>query len=150
MKVLTANLSDIARLEEIAKASYKKMEFEGEYDSAYFQKTAEMQIDNESYIILKCVDDNIILGGLFAIIIPELYSPKTTLVCQYAMQADPQLPFITQGRVIIKLIKKLEDIASALNANSICFSADKKYDLSGFFEKKGYIEIEKKYARRLK
>lgn len=150
MKVRRAEIADIDRLEVIASKSYKKMEFQGAYDSDYFKKTLKAQIESDDYIILKCVYNNVIVGGLFAMILPEMYSPTTNLIYQFAMQADPDLNKVKQGRIVLSLIYKLEYIAFMLEVNEIAFSVDKKYDLSKYYDRNGYTLAEKKYSRRLK
>ena len=150
MKVRKAEIADIDALEVIASKSYKKMEFQGEYDSDYFKKILKGQIESDDYIILKCVDNNVIVGGLFAMLIPEMYSPTTNLIYQFAMQADPDLNKVKQGRILLSLIYKLEYMAFMFDTNEIAFSVDKKYDLSKYYDRNGYTLTEKKYSRRLK
>ena len=150
MKVTNAGLSDISRLEEIARDCYKKMEFKGEYDSEFFKLSLQKQMENDNYIILKCTENNLIIGGLFALIMPEVYSPNTSVIYQYAMQADLKLNKVKQGRVILKLIGELEKIAVDIDVNEICFNIDCKFDLSQHFSRHGYKLTEKKLTRRLK
>lgn len=150
MKVTNAKLSDISRLEEIARDCYKKMEFKGEYDSEFFKLSLQKQMENDNYIILKCTENNLIIGGLFALVMPEVYSPNTSVIYQYAMQADVKLNKVKQGRVILKLIRELEKIAVDIDVHEICFNIDCKFDLSQHFSRHGYKLTEKKLTRRLK
>lgn len=153
MKVLYAEESDINEMEVIARKTFYKMgldELGGTYDRETFVVNTKMQIQNDNYIVLKCVEDKKLVGGLFAYCIPQLYNQNTTIIQEFGMQADPELSITKQSKIIISLIKYLEDLAKEIGADSIAFNLMEKYDLSKYLMKKGYKKSDIIYVRSVK
>jgi len=151
MNVLNANIEDIYEMEAIGKKSYKKMGLEEigiEYSSETFLNNMKLYIQSEHLIVLKCVENQKILGGILATCYPQLYS-KSYIIQEFSMQADPDLSDIKQGRVIVKLIDALEDVAKDQKVDLVGISIMPKYDISKYLENKNYKKSDINFIRRL-
>ena len=153
MKVSYAKKEDIPELERIARLSYEKMglkELGFEYDKQTFESNIDAYIDNPDFVVLKCEDAGKVVGGLSAVFMPQLYSYNHTILQEIGLQSDPVLSDINQGKVIISLIKYLEDVGKDVDADLVGISFMPKYDLSKHLEKKGYKMSDIIFVRRLK
>ena len=153
MKILYAEESDIKDIEVIARKTFYKMgldELGGTYDQETFVVNTKMQIKNDNYIVLKCIEDNKLVGALFAYHIPQLYNQNKTIIQEFGMQSIPELSKTKQSKIIISLIKYLEDLAKEISADSIAFNLMEKYDLSKYLVKKGYKKSDILYVRSVK
>lgn len=153
MKISFSQESDIEELEKIASKTFVKMELKElglVYDKETFISNAKGYISGNNFIVLKCEQDNKIIGGLFAYFLPQLYSNKNTIVQEFALQSDPDLCETTQAKVLIRLIKHLEGIAEELESDLIGFSFMEKFDISKYLEKKKYKKSDVIFVRRIK
>ena len=152
MKILYAEESDIQDLEVIGKKSFYKMgldELGSNYDSSSFMENAKNYIENDNFIVLKAVENNKIIGGLFAYFLPELYSNNHTILQEFSMQSNPELSKQKQSQIIIKLIKYLEELSIKLESDKIGISFMPRFDLSKYLIKKGYKKSDVIYVRRV-
>lgn len=150
MNVLNANVEDIYEMEAIGKKSYEKMELSKigiSYNTETFLKNIKTYIENDHFIVLKCVEGDKIIGGILATCYPQLYSDKY-IIQEFSMQSSPDLPVIKQGRVLIKLIKALERIAKERNVELLGISIMPKYDISKYLESKNYKKSDLNFIRR--
>lgn len=150
MKILYAEESDIQDIEALAQKTFYKMgldELGGTYDKETFIINTKYQIENNNYIVLKCIEDNKLVGALFAYHTPQLYNQNKTIIQEFGMQSDPELSTIKQSKIIIALIKYLEDLSKEIGADTIGFNLMEKYDLSKYLVKKGYKKSDIIYVR---
>lgn len=153
MKVSYAKKEDIPELERIARLSHKKMGLKQlgfEYDRQTFKSNIAAYIDSPDFVVLKCEDSGKVVGGLYAIFMPQLYCSNHTILQEIGLQSDPVLSDINQGKVILSLIKYLEDVGKDVGADLVGISFMPKYDLSKHLEKKGYKMSDIIFVRRLK
>ncbi len=153
MKILYAEESDINEMEVIARKTFYKMgldELGGTYDQETFVVNTKMQIKNDNYIVLKCIEDNKLVGGLFAYHTPQLYNQNKTIIQEFGMQSSPELSKTKQSKIIIALIKYLEDLAKEIGAHTMAFNLMEKHDLSKYLIKKGYKKSDIIYVRSVK
>lgn len=150
MKILYAEESDIQDIEVLAQKTFYKMgldELGGTYDKETFIINTKYQIENNNYIVLKCIEENKLVGALFAYHTPQLYNQNKTIIQEFGMQSDPELSTIKQSKIIIALIKYLEDLSKEIGADTIGFNLMEKYDLSKYLVKKGYKKSDIIYVR---
>jgi hypothetical protein len=153
VKVKYAKIEDIDVFESHANALNEKMGTKDmglSYDKETFLSKAKYYIESEDFVVLKCVENNKIIGGLFACFMPQLFSDKHTVLQEFALQSDPSLSDMKQAKIIISLIKYLEDIAVDIEADLVAISFMEQYDLSKHLTKKGYEKSDIIYVRRVK
>lgn len=140
--IVEAGHLDVQDVEEMARLCYEKFELHKHhpaYDSESVCSYLRSFIDspNSGVFLLKHEDEN--FGFLIYAIAPSLYNSKANQLIDVGLQADPRLPKITQGKVMIKLIEKLEATAKENKCVTMAISIMPQFDISPYLTKRGYV-----------
>jgi len=141
LKIKEAELKDIDAVIEIAKRSFYKYDLKKygmSFDLDSVEATYKGAVLHESQKLFIAFHNDIVVGGLQAVIIPTMFNFNKRIISEFGMQADPNLSTIKQSRIILSLIAHLEDYAKEKKIDLISFSISPEFDISQKLIKKNY------------
>lgn len=155
MDIRLANVEDIDNLEELASKCFEKFklsELGMQYDSESFKKQLFQFIDNQNDIFtcFVAIKYNKVQGATIVAKLPTQYHLGRLSLNEMYLQASPELPSVTQARVVISLIDKIESFAREESVHEIHLTTSTAFDLSENFKKSGYKLIQNTFMKGVK
>tara|TARA_R100000963_G_scaffold29012_1_gene20125 strand:- start:890 stop:1363 length:474 start_codon:yes stop_codon:yes gene_type:complete len=142
INVRKAELSDMGIIEQIASLAFKKFELDKKglkYEKNTTVNKMSTAIEHPDYRVFVCSnEDNVVVGFVFSIIHTTLYDDSTKQIIELGMQPDPRLSKSKQSKILLKLMKSIEDVAKKEDLGVVAFSICPEFDISSHLEKKGY------------
>lgn len=141
MKVEYIQDQDINQIQMYGELCFKNMEL-GQLGLSYSEVSHKdnllRYINTDNYVALKVVENNKILGVLCAYASPQIFNNNKSIMNVFIFQALPTLSPIKKGRVISKLIKKINELSKKVNIDVISFGTMATLDMSSYFLKNNY------------
>lgn len=150
MAIREAKGSEILILEELAQRCFDKFSFKEKgvsYCKSSFILRLKEFINSSLFKCLVYVEEDEILGATILSVMPSLYNLSKVSVSELFMQADPSLPKFSQGRIMISFIKYIEEFSRRSGASEVNLSSSSVFDLSNYFNRNGYVLMNKMYMK---
>ena len=150
MAIREAKGSEILILEELAQRCFDKFSFKEKgvsYCKSSFILRLKEFINSSLFQCLVYEEDNNVIGFSIVSLIPGFYDLSVPQVNEIGMQADPSLPKVKQGKIIISFIRHIENVGKKLGAKIVGFSISPDFDISNYLMRNGYFLTDKVYMK---
>ena len=97
-------------------------------------------INTDTFVTIKCMKDESIIGFLAAYASPQIFNNDRGIMNVFTIQAKPDLPSITKGRVVNAFRVFIEDICKKVGIKLVNFGSILNNDLSKYLERNNYCK----------
>ncbi len=146
-----AKLEDITEIEKIMRKSYYKFDldkFHQNYDKdTVIEKLAEF-ITNDFYRVCIDMDSSGKLSGvLIVVLFPSLFDKKNMQIHDITIQPNPDMPEISQAKILIKLINHMLSVGKEIEAKAIAITINPAFNISNYLLNKGFVNSDNIYTK---
>jgi hypothetical protein len=107
-------------------------------------------VANNFRVLLAIDDNNVVLGCGIFFIMPQVFDCGIKQIQDLTIQPSPNLSSRKQSEILILLIEKAEKIAKEEYINNVLININPEYDIGKFLIKRGYINSDITYIRKVR
>jgi hypothetical protein len=149
-RVTKADDVDIPGILEVAHSAYLRNDLPsifGEWDLEHMQAFIKKHVDAGNVFVIN--EEEICQGFFIAIVTFPMYNSEEYQIYDIAIQVSDKIPKFSQGRTLVGLIHKFEEIAESLRCSILHISISSKFNIGKRLTKMGYRNTDIVYSKRV-